>query len=448
MGIDMTSAGFIRCRLGAAAILAVAVLPLTGCEDELLEFQDPDIIEDASSASGAIALRNGVIQRFTQMVNGMQGPDALFIYSGLLADEWRSGDTFEQRNQADKRDVPEENTFLDDQLLRLNQVRTQGQQAIRGLRQFVPTPTSHVGLMFALTAFVENFAGEIYCNGIPFSEVAEDGSVVFGDPVTVDSAFRRAVASADSALKYVDGTDGPRVKDLASVVKARALLNLDQPAAAQAAVAAVATDFSYEVFHSSVTTTNQLWALNGARRYVVSDNEGGNGLPFISANDPRIQTAPDGIAFDTQTPAFRLIVGTVVGLSTFGQFEPLAVASGIEARLIEAEGALRNSDITGFIDKVNTARQTRTDLPDLADPGTADAREDLLFYERGFWMFSTGHRLGDLRRLIRQYGRGAETVFPTGGFHKGDTYGPDVNLPISFDERNNTNFTGCLDRNP
>ena len=30
---------------------------------------------------------------------------------------------------------------------------------------------------------------------------------------------------------------------------------------------------------------------------------------------------------------------------------------------------------------------------------------DLLFSERAFWMFATGHRLGDMRRLIRQYGR-------------------------------------------
>jgi hypothetical protein len=84
----------------------------------------------------------------------------------------------------------------------------------------------------------------------------------------------------------------------------------------------------------------------------------------------------------------------------------------------------------------------------LTDPGTPAARQDLMFRERAFWLFATGHRLGDLRRFVRQYGRGAETVFPTGLHFKGSNYGPDVNIPVPFNERNNPNFTGCIDRLP
>ena len=40
-------------------------------------------------------------------------------------------------------------------------------------------------------------------------------------------------------------------------------------------------------------------------------------------------------------------------------------------------------------------------LPTL-DPGDAVGRENLLFRERAFWLFLTGHRMGDLRRLISQ----------------------------------------------
>jgi hypothetical protein len=54
-----------------------------------------------------------------------------------------------------------------------------------------------------------------------------------------------------------------------------------------------------------------------------------------------------------------------------------------------------------------------------------------------------------LRRLIRQYGRDAETVFPTGDYFKaGLTYGVGVNLPLPRRETNNPNVSGCLDRNP
>ena len=425
-----------------AGVLALAVTLLAGCQNDFLEFSDPDIIEEANTASGAIALKNGVILRFATMVNGQQGPDATWIYSGLVADEWRSGDTFEQRNQADARAVPDINTFLAGPLLNLNRVRTQGQDAIRALRTYAPTPSSNIGLMFALTAYVENLAGEVYCNGIPFSDVNADGTTTYGQPLTVDSVFKRAVSFADSALKYIGGTEGPAVAALAQVVKGRAQLNLNQPEAAAASVAAVTDAYAYKVFHSVNSTTNQIWALNpGARRYVVADNEGGNGLPFVSAADPRVKTSkPTPLSFDSQTP--------FVALDNYGQFDPVVAASGIEARLIEAEAALRAGNTTTWLEKLNAARATRTDLPPLTDPGDDVARVNLTFYERAFWMFGTGHRLGDLRRLVRQYSRGLETVFPTGAYPKGGNYGTDAFLPISFDETNNPNFTGCLNRNP
>jgi hypothetical protein len=88
-----------------------------------------------------------------------------------------------------------------------------------------------------------------------------------------------------------------------------------------------------------------------------------------------------------------------------------------------------------------------TALADLADPGSADARVDLHFRERAFYLFSTGNRLSDMRRLIRQYGRSAESVFPTGGYWKpGANYGTDVNIIVPIDEENNPEFSGCTDR--
>jgi hypothetical protein len=59
--------------------------------------------------------------------------------------------------------------------------------------------------------------------------------------------------------------------------------------------------------------------------------------------------------------------------------------------------------------------------------------------------------VGDLRRMIKQYGRGAETVFPTGAYPTtkgGGQYGTDVNLPVPFEETNNPNFLQCIDRAP
>src|SRR5258708_12475837 len=50
----------------------------------------------------------------------------------------------------------------------------------------------------------------------------------------------------------------------------------------------------------------------------------------------------------------------------------------------------------------------------LADPGTQAGRVALLFREKAFWTFGRGQRLGDLRRLMRDYGypNDSSTTFP------------------------------------
>ncbi len=76
-----------------------------------------------------------------------------------------------------------------------------------------------------------------------------------------------------------------------------------------------------------------------------------------------------------------------------------------------------------------------------------------MFHERAFWMFSTGHRLGDMRRLVRGttaggYGRADSTVYPTGAWFKGGNYGDAIQMALPVEELNNPNFHGCADRNP
>jgi hypothetical protein len=139
------------------------------------------------------------------------------------------------------------------------------------------------------------------------------------------------------------------------------------------------------------------------------------------------------------------------GGATPGIF-PITVADGIEARLITAEAAWHNPTRWGnWLDILNALRQTAITpaLPPLSDPGTPDAQVDLLFQERAYWLFLTGHRQGDLRRLIRQYGRPAEQVYPTGVYPLGGplpAYGTDVTVPIPSAEHENPRFTGCLSR--
>jgi len=440
----------------------VALLPLPGCTHDLLQVTDPDIIPDVNTPSGALALKNGVIFRLEQVTAGLggNGPDNLFIYGGLLADEWRSGDTFVQRNDMDQRLFDPTNTFLSGPLRSLNRVRVEGRTAIEKLRAYAPTPVSNIGLMFALTAFVDNLAGEYYCNGIPLSFPNPDGTISYGDPVSDDSMFALAVATADSALANQSGPDSARVRQLASIVKARALVNRGQFAAAATVVVGVATTFHYDATYSANAGQNELWNLNTSiKRYTMGDNEGGNGLPFASALDPRIPRRIGGPVFDSATPLTAILQGIWL------RFSPVTIAGGIEARLIEAEAALKAGDNATWLAKLNALRANTALYPAapadtsykprpgavlaaLADPGTQGARENVMFSERAFWLFSTGHRLGDLRRLVRQYGRPVESVYPTGLYVKGGLYGSAVSLPISRDEQNNPQFVQCTDQNP
>jgi len=438
----------------------IALPPLQGCNtDEILAVTDPDIIPEVTSASGALALKNGAVLRLAQVTAGLggNGPDNLFIYGGLLADEYRSGDTFVQRNDMDQRRWDPTNTFLAGPFRSLNRVRVAGGSAVAALRKYSPTPVSNVGLMFAFAAFSENLAGEYYCNGIPLSTFS-GVDIVYGDPVPYDSMFGLAMANADSALANLAGVDSARVRQLAAIVKARALVNRGrtQLAAAAAAVAQVSTTFRYELTYSSSAGQNEIWNLNTSiKRYTVADTEATVGLPFVSANDPRVPRATGGPVFDSAYP----IVSARQGI--WGQYSSVAIATGIEARLIEAESLLQAGDTVGWLNALNVLRTNPSlyppiqsgftrgpNLGNLPDPGSVDGRVNTMFYERAFWLFSSGHRLGDLRRMIRQYGRSTETVFPTGVYIKGGLYGDAVTLPIPFDEQNNPQFKQCTDRNP
>jgi starch-binding outer membrane protein, SusD/RagB family len=124
------------------------------------------------------------------------------------------------------------------------------------------------------------------------------------------------------------------------------------------------------------------------------------------------------------------------------------VASGIEARLIEAEAALQGGDVPAWLATLNHLREG-IGLADTTDPGSAAARVNLLFRERAFWLYLTAHRQGDLRRLLRQYpGRSPDDVYPSGFYQGGSgTYGHEIVVPVPESERQlNPKYTGCFNR--
>jgi hypothetical protein len=425
-----------------------------GCSD-VLQVEDPDNLppEVFNSPAGATALYHGAIGEFAVAIDGDDSvQEGQILVSELLADMWMNSETFPTRQEIDRRRIDVRNVTLRDVFLFLHSSRVAAERAATALETFSPDGAAdpRIPEMRSLSGYTYLHAGENYCSGVPFSTTEPD--ITFGEPLTTAQIFDSALARFDLALA-APGL-GADIAGLASVGKGRGLLDQARFAEAAAAVAAVPTEFRYVTEHSLNTTRqeNSVYRLNvDAERWSVANLDGGTGLPYRDAADPRVPfflDPTDGVGFDASTPQFNL-------LKYDGPEAPVTVADGVEARLIEAEAALQAGDAGTWLAKLNELRaglsalrpETPGTLAPLADPGAADARVDLMFSERAFWFFATGHRLGDLRRLVRQYGRAAESVFPTGAYFKGGTYGPDVNLPIPFDELNNPLAqSGCLDR--
>jgi len=452
-------------RAVSLLVAAAGTLTLAACSPtDVLEVRDPDIIfpEDVQSAAGANGIRLGAIGRLNAATSGgSTASEGLFLLSGLLADEWNNGDSFIARWEVDQRSITVQNLFLTDVDRLLNRARLSATQAIELLRDFNPNgPRADVAEMYFVRAYVENAIGEHYCNGLVFSTIV-DGVEQHGLPITTAAAFDTALAHADSGLALITGSTAAdvRVRNALAVIKGRILLNLNRSAEAAVAVAGVPTSFRYQTLHSQTTNDNAMWTYNNvARRYSVSNNEGTNGLNFAAAKDPRIPTCLGGDATcvangTTQTrrddnSSALLYVQLIWPVRTAS----VTIAGGVEARLIEAEAALKAANLTPFVQKLNQARTESGVtglLGNLTDPGTEAGRVDLLFRERAFSLFSTGHRVGDMRRLIKYYNRSTESVFPTGAWHKGGNYSADVNFIVPQAEENNPNVTAgktCIDR--
>jgi hypothetical protein len=435
-------------QMKTGSMLLVAALALsTGCG--LLDTDQPNIVEpgDVESAAGALARRVGAIAdfAFAQDGDGTQFDDGHILLSGLMSDEFVLSTTPPTEQEIDQRRVFENNSTLRDMFHNLHRARAAAEAAAVALREQRAEPDADpfIGEMLTLAGFTYVLFGESFCSGVPFSRLDGD-EVVFGAPQTTDEMFQTAVARFDAALAE-PGTveeESQEIAYLASVGKGRALLDRGLFAEAAAAVADVPSEFQYVTEHadSPLRLQNAIYSYSVGWLWSVSDEEGGAGLPYRTAEDPRVEFFDEESAgLDNTTPQFTLLKYPDASAS-------VVVADGIEARLIEAEALLQGSDLGGMTAILNDLRDAQG-LDPLAVPGTQEAGVDLLFSERAFWMFATGHRLGDMRRLIRQYSRSAEDVFPSGTYLKGGSYGTDVNLPMPQEEGNNPNFAGCLDRN-
>jgi K+-transporting ATPase c subunit len=410
------------------------------------------------------------------------------LASGLLGDEWVNTETFPDRVQADARQTdPASGTFT---TIFRNLARAH-LASLRAADKFgqLSDTIRNTGMseMLSLAAFSRLFFAENYCSGVPLSYPNADGTVNYGAQNTtaqmLDSALLVFDHALAAALQLDPATSGKAsVVQLARVGKARTLLAMGRIIDADTVVSAanVPTTFAYSILHDLNTTRQQNGVFSGIRkfeRYGVANREGGVGIPWRDTTilDPRTPFTRTGnpartnVGFDGVTPQYDQ-------LRYVDEKASITLATGLEARLINAEAALLRGDTVAYLGLLNALRasppsyilagvqwtQAPTTPPNpiapmaaLTTPTSDTAAVSVLFNERARWLWGTGHRLNDMRRLVRAtgvrggFGRPVNSVFPNGPYFKnGLIYGQDVNFPIPLDEQNNPGVQACLDRLP
>jgi hypothetical protein len=449
----------MRRILPVALVSAAFCLAACNPKQELLAPQTPSVISpgDIHSATGAEALYTGAIGELKASLNGGGGnTEAVWNWTGLFTDEFKSGDTFSQRNDADQRNLQDNDGVLTSIYNNVQQARGHARTAINALETYDPTAKTHIAELYMAMGFIEMQMSEDFCNGVPFGETV-DGIAQYTDPLTNADGFKRAIAHFDSALAIVGSASdaaSAQVRNSTLVAKGRAQVDLGQFSSAAATVAPVPTSFQYLFGYSQTTSDNEWWVMGpSVQRYSAGDSTDVTGpvlnaIPFASMNDPRVPVTNTGkVGEDNQT--------IFVSVDLWGRDDPIALTSGVDARLIEAEAKLQAGDFAGMTSVLNALRASKQTLgayetpvmSGLATPSDATTSTNLFFREKALWQFGRGQRMDDLRRLVRQYNRPQDAVFPSGNFHKTGVYGSQVAFPVPDAERSNPLFHGCIDRN-
>lgn len=430
-----------------AALAAIIALPFSACNpDDLLDIDDPDVSRPGAvtGAAGLPAILNaarGDFQVAYSGTGGATGFEGLVNMSGLFTDELFFTETFPTRVVVDRRRIENDdisNATMRDIFFTIQRARQTAETAIAGFEEFGAGEAGHSESLL-LAGFAYVLLAEIYCAPLPFSTLDDESHLVPGPALSRVQMLDQAITYFTEAQTIAEDVGDTDLEFAARVGHARALVDKGPAnfAAAAALVAPVPTEFEYFVFHSdnSDRQNNGIWEFNWNQgRWTQANAEAGEGLPFRNG-DPRTPFINLGVGFD----GARALFGT---LKYPDRDADVVLASGIEARLIEAEAALAAGNPAAALLILNNLRLTVPGLTPLALQATATAQQNQLFSERAFWLYLTAHRLGDLRRLIRDYGRVESQIFPSGTYtgRGGGTYGPQVAFPVPFEERNNPNF--------
>ncbi len=370
----------VRGRVGALAVLAVLTPALTAC-DSFFDVINPDVINAESVdpvADGTIFSRSA-FQTFADAFSG-----GYIVYTAWFTNELWVGDTFPTRNEYGRRFIDDRNTSTNGDIWSpLQQGIAQSEQVME-LLEGAPGTELNIARAALTSAYALTLQAEAFCEGT----MVQPGGVP-GPRMTPAQLLEAALIRFDKAIAKGGATTGAEATSIvtaARVGKGRALLNLGRDAEAAAAVNGVATSFSFEIpYVDDASQRGRLgngvfyYSYGGLRESLVVPPE------YRAMNDPRIEFNDAGkYSQDGETWLWNQRKYKAWN-------SPIRLASGLEARYIEAE-----ANISGALAFIN-ARRAVGGQAALTTSTPAELLAALMEQKsRDFWI--EGMRMGDWRR--------------------------------------------------
>jgi hypothetical protein len=344
-------------RSGRTALIGLGLVATVACND-MLRVDDPVNLTPDDLQGGAIALTvNGVRGAFQSMF------DYYVMHTAILTDEMILAGTFPYRAEMDARSITSNNEgLLGDLYTPLSTARFMADTAVAILDAAAGTGDEGerlegVALSKYYGAYTRMLLAEAFCKS----------AINGGQGLTSDERMADALAAFQDAGSAAQAAGDAELVAASKLGEARANLWLGQYPAAASAAGEVPDDFTLKAYYStsSVAQKNKIvrltYAIDEARRFTVGDGS----LDFTGHEKWAYFDEWETLGLLEKRPdltSFNAAVPVVLQLKYQTADAPIVIASGAEARLIEAEVKLRGSDPGGAADIVNELRSSHWGL--------------------------------------------------------------------------------------
>ncbi|MGH7468752.1 MAG: RagB/SusD family nutrient uptake outer membrane protein [Longimicrobiales bacterium] len=390
-----------------ASVLVASATLLAACD--FLEVADPGrYTDEALNTPIALeAVANGVENDVMTLVDDMA------LAQALLSDEYMHSGTWTEWEAIDNGEGRPGNSSDYGVQLTMVQRRTAAQRAQERFRTVLGDSANRTEIMarvIATEAWSNLLLGMHNCESPPGPGEA---------PVSDVEMYRRSIPIFTRAIEIARAAQSPAYEQMALAGRARANLLAGNLDAAAADARTLPDNFSYTAKFSDtpgpqnaiVTLTHPSRLKAGGLDQVhwgkIDTIAGFARDPWTNQLDRRLKVShPAGArGADGTTPHFAEEKFTNVT-------DDILLTHGWEMRLIEAEVALRQNNLTLALQLINRVRANAT--LNAVSATTAAEVQRYLLWERFSQLFLEGHRANDLARfnLARDLGSNRATKFP------------------------------------